>query len=435
VGAKSFQTVRGVVDSQLCLGCGACAYICPDRKIELVDVPSHGVRPVVADENCDGCRACLKVCPAYENDHRSLLDLPELIPEIKSAYGPVLEIWEGHASDPEIRFMGSSGGVITALSLFCLEREGMHGVLHVAADPENPIRNCTRLSRTREELLAATGSRYSPASACDRLGQFEKESGPCVFIGQPSEATAFRKAEQLRPALARNAGLVLSFFCAGSPSTEGTEELIRAEGIELDEVEEVRYRGLGWPGWFGVRRRGSPEFKPLQTYAYSWEFLQRFRPLSVNLTPDGSGEDADISCGDPWYRPIGADEAGHSLVLVRTERGRGILRRACKAGYLTLTPADAFKALNSQPNLIRKRGAIWGRLVALRLFGLPAPRLRGFSLFENWKSLSPLEQAQSILGTMRRIVQRRLYRPLEIPKREVVRRRRQSTPWIGSDRR
>jgi hypothetical protein len=52
---------------------------------------------------------------------------------------------------------------LTALGAYCVAALGMHGVLHIAQDPDDPIRNRTRLSRTREELLAATGSRYSPA--------------------------------------------------------------------------------------------------------------------------------------------------------------------------------------------------------------------------------------------------------------------------------
>lgn len=422
---NTFKTVKGIVDWRLCLGCGACAYICPEHKIELVDVVSEGIRPLVLDEQCNGCRDCMQVCPAHENDHRPLLEQSSLIPEIKPAYGPALEIWEGYATDPEIRRLGSSGGLLTALSLYCLERERMHGVLHIAGDPADPIRNHTRLSRTRGELLAATGSRYAPASACDELGVIETAPAPCVFIGQPSEVTALRKAEQLRPALRRNVGLSLSFFCAGSPATRGTEELLRAAGIPLDKVEELRYRGQGWPGWFAVRRRGQPDFTPLKPYEESWGFLQRFRPFSVHLTPDGSGEDADISCGDPWYRPVRENEAGLSLVLTRTERGRELLRRARETGYVHLDPSDVHNALNSQANLIRKRGSIWGRVLALRLLGLPAPRLLGFSLFENWMRLSLVEKVKSTLGTARRILQHNHHRPLQIPESGVVRRNRQ----------
>jgi coenzyme F420 hydrogenase subunit beta len=410
MGRYKFKTVKGIVDSQLCLGCGACAYICPQEKIDLVEVVSEGHRPRLPNEDCAGCRDCLDVCPAFDNDHRHLLDRPGLILEVKSAYGPVLEVWEGHASDPEIRFMGSSGGLLTALSLFSIERERMHGVLHISADPQEPIRNRTSLSRTREALLAATGSRYSPASACDCLQLIENAPEPCLFVGQPSEITALRKAERLRPALHRNVALALSFFCAGSPAILGTRELLRAEGIDVDDVEEVRYRGIGWPGWFGVRRRGSPAFTPLRPYADSWGFLQRYRPMSVNLTPDGSGEEADISCGDPWYRPIGANEAGSSLILVRTEVGRQLLRKAREAGYVQIEPRDASVALQSQANLIRKRGAVWGRVLTLRLLGLPAPHLRGFSMFENWLRLSLLEKIQSTAGTARRVLRRRLLR-------------------------
>ncbi|HXG48012.1 MAG TPA: Coenzyme F420 hydrogenase/dehydrogenase, beta subunit C-terminal domain [Methylomirabilota bacterium] len=417
-----FKTVKGIVDWRLCLGCGACAYICPEGKITLVDVVSEGIRPLVANEQCGSCTDCLTVCPAHVNDHRPLLRQPGLIPEIKPAYGPALELWEGYAADPEIRRLGSSGGLLTALSLYCLEREGMHGVVHIAGNPRDPIRNCTRLSRTRAELLAATGSRYAPASACDSLGMIETAPTPCVFIGQPSEVTALRKAEALRPALRRNVGLTLSFFCAGSPATRGTEELLRAEGIPLHEVAELRYRGRGWPGWFAVRRKGETEFTPLKTYEESWGFLQRFRPFAVHLTPDSSGEDADISCGDPWYRPVRKDEAGFSLVVTRTERGRELLRRAREAGYVHLEPMEVSKALQSQVNLIRKRGAIWGRVLMFRLFGLPVTRLRGYSLFRNWLKLPLVEKGKSTLGTARRILQRGYRRPLVIAAEDVVRR-------------
>jgi Coenzyme F420-reducing hydrogenase, beta subunit len=151
------------------------------------------------------------------------------------------------------------------------------------------------------------------------------------------------------------------------------------------------------------------------TYAESWGFVQAYRQFSTHLCPDGSGEDADISCGDPWYREVKAGEPGSSLVVVRTERGRQLLRAAIEAGYLTLTPAEPWKLLNSQKNLMAKRGSVGGRIAILKMLGLPAPRLRGFSLFKNWRRLTIGGKMRSTLGTVRRVLKRRYFRPLRLP--------------------
>jgi coenzyme F420 hydrogenase subunit beta len=411
---KQIKSVQEVADWRLCLGCGACAYICPKDQIRLVDFFKEGVRPVVDATACGSCTQCLDVCPSYENDHRGILGRTGTIDSLKPYVGPVLDIWEGHAVDAQIRSAGSSGGILTALSLYCLEREGMHGVLHIGQDPDDPLRNKTALSTSREELMGRTGSRYAPASACDRLDLIENAPAPCVFIGQPTEVSAVQKARALRPQLDENVGLTLSFFCAGSPPREGTIQLLKSMGVDPDEVQSLRYRGNGWPGNFAVTMKGQTEPSHFRTYKDSWGFVQAYRPFSVHLCPDGTGEDADISCGDPWYREVKAGEPGSSLVVVRTERGRRILQGAIDAGYLELTPSDADKLLRSQEGLFEKRGAIWGRIATLRMFGLPAPKLWGFSLFKNWLNLSLEDKLRSTFGTARRILKRKYFKPLRL---------------------
>jgi len=411
-----FSNVQNVAEWRLCLGCGACAYACPDNKIRLVNFVEEGIRPVVDTDSCATCSECLQVCPAIDNDHQEINRRAGIMPELTEYCGPVMEIWEGHAADPEIRFSGSSGGAISALCLYCLERGSMHGVLHIGMDPERPTWNKTKMSRTRAELMANTGSRYAPASACDSLHLIELAPAKCVFVGQPSEVTALKKAERLRPALGEKVGLTISFFCAGSPSTKGTLALLAAQGIDPEKVQDLRYRGNGWPGHFAVTLRGQTKPERQMTYAESWGFVQAYRQFSTHLCPDGSGEDADISCGDPWYREVKAGEPGSSLVVVRTERGRRLLRGAIEAGYITLTPAEPWKLLNSQKNLMAKRGAVGGRIAIMKLLGLPTPRLRGFSLFKNWRRLTMGGKLRSTLGTIRRVLVRRYYRPLHLPK-------------------
>lgn len=405
---RSINTAADVARWRLCVGCGACSSICPEQVIRLVDVPDEGMRPRIEDpQRCSSCHACVDVCPGYELDYSAHGSRPGISSELAPLFGPVLEIWEGHARDAEIRYSGSSGGALTALALYCLKQRDMFGVLHIGADPADPVRNRTGLSRTRKELLEKTGSRYAPASACDSLCRIEEAPAPCVFIGQPAEVAALRKACVLRPLLAERVGVALSFFCAGSPSTRGTEKLLEALGVDRAELGSLRYRGNSWPGSFTATARGQAR---RMSYRESWGFLQKYRPYNVHLWPDDTGESADISCGDPWYEQPDGRDPGSSLVVVRTEVGRRIVRGAMAASYLDLTPAEPWKLVKSQENLSRKRRAIAGRRLAFRAFGLPVTRIKGIPLVPLWLRLSLREKCKSLFGTIRRIVQRGYYR-------------------------
>lgn len=410
---SSFRTVADVVSSRLCVGCGICEPVCPQSRVRIIDRVSDGNRPSVAAGDCGNCTACVDVCPSVATVPESELFSKSLLPEV-AGYGIVLEAWEGHAADPEIRDQGSSGGALTALALFALESGRMEAVAHIGQAVKAPFENETFLSRSRSDLLSRVGSRYAPASACSRLKEIESSAKPVAFIGQPSEVSAIRKAMGVRPGLRSKIGVTLSFFCAGSPAMKGTLDIIQRHGVNPNEVDRLRYRGRGWPGHFEVFRRGETESCIKLTYRESWGFVQAYRPLSVHLWPDGTGEDADISCGDPWYTEPKPGDEGSSLVVVRTERGREFLKAAREAGYLQLTPAETWKLERSQEGLIRKRGSVWGRLLALRLLGAPVPKFPGKSLFRSWLKLPLGEKLKSTVGTVRRVISRGWRKPLNI---------------------
>jgi coenzyme F420 hydrogenase subunit beta len=147
----------------------------------------------------------------------------------------------------------------SALALYCIEKEGMQGVVHVGNDSEEQYKNKSTFSRTRGEILATTGSRYSPASPCDLFQAIEDAKGACVFIGKPCDVEGLRKTQSIRPNLGKNVGIAIGIFCAGTPSTQGTIDLLAKYGISHEDVEQIRYRGRGWPGSFSVRLKKHSE--------------------------------------------------------------------------------------------------------------------------------------------------------------------------------
>lgn len=410
---RGIESVFDVADRQLCCGCGACAFVEPDA-VELVDRPDEGIRPVPVAAPRRATPEALRSCPGIALTHGE--HPSAVLPDLVQGWGPVLELWEGHAADPELRWAASSGGAATALALHCIEHEGMHGVLHIGARDDVPYLNHTVLSRTRVELLAAAGSRYAPASPCDSLQRIEDAPAPCVFIGKPCDVAGARKAGEVRPALNAKLGATIAVFCAGTPSTRGTLEMIATMGIEDPaDVRTLRYRGNGWPGAAVAEAtdEGGTHRRTL-SYDESWNaILQKHRPWRCHICPDHTGEFADLAVGDPWYRDIGDGEAGSSLILVRTEVGRRILAAARAAGVLEVQRADPSILLASQPNLMDVRGAVWGRTITTRALRIPTPRYTRIPTFPIWMRLPVKKKAQSISGTLKRVVRRRLYRRLD----------------------
>lgn len=407
---RKLTSVADVVAWRLCLGCGACVEVCPAKALALVDVQDDGLRPRCDPGECSHCGDCLEVCPGAAIEGPPPAE--DGIISLRRSWGNVLEMWEGYAADPQIRFLGSSGGIATALSLFSLEKAGLGGVLHIAARQDAPLTNVAVISRDRPELLLRTGSRYAPAATCSGLSLLQPGGPACLFVGKPCDVVALRKWQALQPRAGQAVALAVSIFCAGTPSTRGTRHVLEKLGVPPQQVAEFRYRGCGWPGRATAVTAAHPDADHSMSYEESWgQILSKHVQFRCRLCPDSTGELADISCGDPWYREVEPDDPGRSLVLVRTQAGRQFLRLAMQEGYVCLEPAEPHTLPRSQRSLLQRRQHLWGRLLALRALRVPIPRYRGFSLLTNWLFLPMREKGRSLAGTIARAVQRQWTRP------------------------
>jgi len=178
------------------------------------------------------------------------------------------------------------------------------------------------------------------------------------------------------------------------------------------DVRALRYRGNGWPGRATVAYEdaaGQSQSSSM-TYQDTWGGILSSRvQWRCRVCVDHTGEFADIAVGDPWYRDVEDGESGSSLILARTQRGRAFVKAAVAAGYLVADDIPDALLIASQPNLLRTRGAVWGRLLGSRLVGAAVPRYARLPTFRFWISeLSLKQKLASVLGTARRCLQRGL---------------------------
>lgn len=409
--------ITRVVARNLCTGCGACAGAFPDM-IRMVEDPVNGRRPVVAKtpEGRKAAHGATALCAGASSDWHDLA----LKDETDRDWGPVLAAWEGWASDSDIRHKGSSGGAVTALAGFALSNGTAGGVAHIAARVDDPRLNEAVISQTRADLLRGAGSRYAQASPAENIGRIAKGTMPVAFVGKPCDVASVHKAMQSDAGLRAKIPLTIAIFCAGAPNLVATERLLDRLGVPKDaRLVDLRYRGQGWPGlmqaaW--VDADGDQHHSDAISYSEGWgRVLQSDRRWRCRVCADHTGAFADISVGDPWHAPpSGETDAGRSLIVARTPRGKAFVEEAIKAGALIAEPRARDIIARAQPNLAATHGAVWGRRLAMRALGLPAPVNRGQKLLHLWLGLPARMKIQSVFGTWKRVVRERLWRKIHI---------------------
>ena len=393
--------LEDILGSDCCSGCGACAYLAPDR-VRMEYSATGFLRPVqemplTAEE--DGRIAV--ACPGIS------LNLESRAPVDDQLWGPVVAARTGHAADADLHHHASSGGVISALLIHLLESKRVDCVIQTAASLASPARNEIVLSTTAADVRAAAGSRYAPSAPLEKLRSYLEQPGRFAFVGKPCDVAALRALTRADSALAARIPYMISFFCAGVPSTRGAEKILRDLGVEQGDLRRFRYRGDGWPG-FATAETADGQLHRM-SYEASWgNTLSKHVQFRCKICPDGSGGFADIVCGDAWDSdedgyPKFAESQGRSLILTRTEAGETLCNEVQETGAIVTENLDIGQIESMQPSQARRKRLVLSRLWAMRLANRKVPRFIGLQLDTAARSAGPLANIKSFLGLCRRL--------------------------------
>ena len=182
--------------------------------------------------------------------------------------------------------------------------------------------------------------------------------------------------------------------------------VVDALGVDEKDVLKFQYRGDGWPGYAKATRQDGSFEK--MSYHDSWgNILSHHVQFRCKVCPDGTGGAADIVCADAWHcdekgYPLFDDAEGRSLVMARTDLGFRTVRSAAEAGDLELIEFDVAELLKMQPGQTGRSRALLARLLGLFFKKGTKPIYRGFSLFRNAASQSPIKFARNLVGTFLR---------------------------------
>jgi coenzyme F420 hydrogenase subunit beta len=346
--ANGLNSVNTVIKKNVCCGCGACLVICPTSCIEFV----YGNRynfPRIDAKRCAHCGKCLEVCPSaflLKGTYPGFSDEPA-----KASYGCYLI----HSKDDEIRLDSSSGGFITGMIIYLMDKRFADGGIVARCEGDHPLVAESFVATDRKSLLSAMASKYAPVSSCTVLADVLKYPGRYVFVGTPCMIEALTKLQESLSKLQERIILKIGLVCAGMASRLSTKIYIEENGrVNLKDIHRICYRGNGWPGRFRVFGEGG---KVLMDRPYLGGSLihvvSRDHYLRCENCLDHWGRFADIVVSDPWTNEMVRTECkGRSAVMVRTERGKEALASAIDNGDMAADSIAVEEMLSYNKHLV-----------------------------------------------------------------------------------
>jgi len=380
--AENPHVVNQIVERDLCVRCGACGPACP---VDIVRFDERSFLPVITDESdcLIKCTKCLQVCPGEEVDFPAFDQrMFGVSPHVDSVTGIARRTMVAHASEERMRFEGTSGGFVTFLLKYMLDKGIIDGALVMGTEnvPGQGWREKPFIARSADELRAATKSKYRVVPFLQPLAEMEEIEGNYAIVTLPCYVHAIRKYQRVSSKLRQRIKFVIGLYCNVAFEPYVFDELSEYNGTTPANVADLQFRYGEWPGGIFAKLQDGSVHKLLKLEEMKDEFnmLKGFyTPDRCNMCTDFSAEHADLAVGDPWLRGPDGEYLypdHRTTVLTRTGIADRLIDEAVEAGYLVIEeiPLRTYMQ-NFEKSARYKRDFVPANIALRKSLGLPTP--------------------------------------------------------------
>ncbi|MDD6327623.1 MAG: Coenzyme F420 hydrogenase/dehydrogenase, beta subunit C-terminal domain [Lachnospiraceae bacterium] len=328
-----------------CMGCGACANICPMNCITMTAGENGFLRPKVDESKCIRCGKCQDVC-IMNHDMAHFEDMKEAYLFINK--------------DQYDRNLSSSGGFVKALADYIIERK--NGVCFGAAFDRDLSVHHIAIDK-KEDVYAILTSKYVQSKTemtyREVKALLEKERW-VLYTGTPCQIAGLMSflGNKTYETL-----VTVDIFCHGVPSQELWESYLQ-EYYGNEEIRYVQFRDKTF-GWWNRRFRIQFAHNEMSS-AYrppTDDYLKLFlNSISINekcmdCKYRQEKRLSDFYIGDAWninkIKQNMDDNRGITTVVTNTEKAKVILD--CLAENNHVFSVSLEDAVFGRPELFQKK--------------------------------------------------------------------------------
>ena len=260
------------------------------------------------------CTSCTRACPRFRAWE------PEIdnfmfgrARETEELSGVFKDICLARAADPELHEVGQDGGLVSAMLVYALEHDIIDAALVSYLEGDGSTwKAIPGIARTRDDIVASAGSRYTYSANTLAYMDLEKEDERIALVGMSCQSSIPPVMKQRKAGkVARRLSLSIGLLCSKTFDDAIFEELFEAKyGLKKADIKKMNIKGV-FQIWM---HNGDYHEVPLKE-CHQWT------REGCKMCPDFAAEHADISTGgigkyNDW-----------TLTIVRTDAGRDLMER------------------------------------------------------------------------------------------------------------
>jgi coenzyme F420-reducing hydrogenase beta subunit len=299
-----------IVDKNKCSGCTACASICSQKAITMIEDEEGFKHPVIDKKKCIDCGLCKRTCPVLntkENDSKN-------------------KLYVAYNKDSKSKLdKASSGSIFELLANYILDNKGI--VIGAAFDQENKLKHIA--IETKKDLTKLKGSKYLQ-SDLNNIFEYIKENvkeKKILFVGTPCQVAGLKSFikkghENL---------YCVDLFCHGVPTPRLFNKYIKElENKYNEKVINYNFRDKV-TGWENYSNTVKFKNKKISKVFFKNEYMQLFlsdvalRRSCYNCNFKLGNKYSDLTLGDFWgvdrYYPDMYNKEGVSAIIINSDKG------------------------------------------------------------------------------------------------------------------
>lgn len=296
--------------------------------------------------------------------------------EIKKYLGDFINSYRAYAADPVIRKFAASGGLVSAILIYCLERKLIDGALVCQASIEsNKVRPRFFIAKNKEEVLNSQGSKYITTNFLkEALPLIKKFDGKLAVVGLPCDIFRLKKISDKNENLKKKIKITIGLFCGHVSSPQLIDHI--TENLRkkvLSDLTSYKFRYGTWRGKIRAEFANGTVIEKKTSVFNQFQNMYFFCEKKCFYCYDHFAYHADISVGDIWSYYLKDLPVKHSGVITRNISTDNLIEEMRKASFIINHIIDITEILNGQSRGVRLHYNLTAKSRIGSFFGLKIP--------------------------------------------------------------